>query len=302
MADLNGDGIDDNLQRASQAMISAAIHIGRAIAIARETALRRAAERTREVQLALEKRLSVERTLAHVALRGTAQMTNEELDRLPVRDLAKRLELAAAWREVDVNAHEAYPVLRQHVQERFGFDPERTLGATEKAIDLSIQAVRDFAAAEQAEAVAEESEAAKLDHETRAEAAELRVMDLRRVAASNREGIDPDKALAEYTAADHARLANAEMWSGRADEIEREGRAERFMVRAAENRVLAARMDADRLQKAGLSAEQVRGVLAGDRAFPTSPTTAVTAQRGIPAKQPAAELARVRKQELAPGR
>lgn len=301
MVDMNGDGIDDSLQRAGQAMLSAAMHIGRAIALAREAAQRRALERTQEVQRQLAARFSAERALAHVTLKGVANMSTAELDQMPLQDLAKCAELATAWRDVDKYAHEAYPRLRDHVQERFGFDPEHTLGTTERAMDLSVKAVRDYAASEQAAAVAEESEAARLDHESRAATATERSEAMRTYADKLQAGIDPDKTLGDYTEAERDRAQSAQQWSRAAEATERDGKVDAFMANAMEKRAMAARMSADRLKEAGLTADQVRGVLASDRAFGTSATEAI-APRGRAANVTAAEPARRAQRDLSRGR
>lgn len=299
MADLNNDGIDDDLQRATMMVLRIATQLGQALARAREDALRRAEQRDRETAEAMRQRHTAERMLAREELHSVERMSATDLEALELPDLTRHFELASQWRTEDHRAADVHAKLTDHIKERFGLDPNEAGELTQAGL---LQTAAEFdrrTDIERHAQLAAKSREVQLDHETRADVLALEAEELRATARRLGEKLDPDKDIDQYTDLERARYERVQSAENAAEATERDALSHLSRAEFAELGAKGHEKREAQLRDTPLTPAQQRGVLAAERANAKSPAEAPDASRQAKSSPAKPQVrARVREAEL----
>lgn len=129
------DGIEEAIEGISRVGLTVAGRVGEQLARAREQELRRAQAAEEQHARELQARYDAERAAARAQLAPV--MDNQWWDTASGRDIERVHEAATAWKDQDLAARDAAKVIRDQVQQRYGFDVDN-LGADEASLAAAL--------------------------------------------------------------------------------------------------------------------------------------------------------------------
>jgi colicin import membrane protein len=240
--------------------LMAAGRIGEQVARLRENQLRHQEASAAHEQRELQNRFNAERLAARAQLEVVKR--GEWWDNARPEDIGEAWQLAAAWREQDVEIRHAAEIIHRELGTRWGIDPNNT-GATNDQVRAALQNV---VAAYDAAAI-ERDEARRLERDA---AALLLEADARE---QNRDQVRPEDLEADVAAEDSLRDRAA---ATTADARSHHGAADKY-ERIADTEAREAKIVADRGQ-----------------ALPASQATAASGKQSRPRRRAAAAPAQER--------